>query len=321
MQIRLIIVLLLLSAAPASHAQATWPAKPVRLILGVPAGGTPDVVARMVTPGLSSLLGQQFVVDNRGGASGVIATELAARAVPDGYTLFFGAPGSITILPHLAKKVPYDAQRDFAPVSLVCSGPFLMVTHPSVAAKTVGELIAQAKAEPGKLNYGSAGNGAPNHLAMELINAQAGVKIVLISYKGTGQIVSDLVAGHVQIASMGFPAALPMVNAGKLRALAVTSAKRSALLPEVPTVNETGLPGYDVTSWYGVFAPAGTPEPIIARLYTELAAHFKAPEAAKRLSALGAEAAIKAPAELASFMREDIKRWAGVVKASGAKLD
>ena len=156
---------------------------------------------------------------------------------------------------------------------------------------------------------------------MELLNSQGGVKITLISYKGTGQIVTDLVAGHVQIASMGFPAALPMVKAGKLRALAVTSAKRSALLPEVPTVGESGLPGYDVTSWYGVFAPTGTPEAIINRLYAELAAHFKSPDAAKRLSALGAEAAIKSPAELASFMREDIKKWAAVVKASGAKAE
>ena len=252
MQIRLIIVLLLLSAAPASHAQATWPAKPVRLILGVPAGGTPDVVARMVTPGLSSLLGQQFVVDNRGGASGVIATELAARAVPDGYTLFFGAPGSITILPHLAKKVPYDAQRDFAPVSLVCSGPFLMVTHPSVAAKTVGELIAQAKAEPGKLNYGSAGNGAPNHLAMELFKYMAGVNITHVPYKGAPQTVTEVLGGSMQLTLNSIPPVIQHIKAGRLRVLGVSSAKRSSQLPDVPTIAEAGVPGYEFATWFEI---------------------------------------------------------------------
>jgi tripartite-type tricarboxylate transporter receptor subunit TctC len=311
----------LLTAGPSFNLAIaqTYPNRTVRIVVTFPPGGATDILGRMSAQRLTERLSHPTVVENRVGGGGNIGAEFVARAEADGHTLLLGGvPHAIGM--SLFSKLSYDFARDLAPVINLAVFPSMIITHPSLPVKSIKELIALAKARPGQLNYGGT-HASPNHLAMELINAQAGVKIVLISYKGTGQIVSDLVAGHVQIASMGFPAALPMVNAGKLRALAVTSAKRSALLPEVPTVNETGLPGYDVTSWYGVFAPAGTPEPIIARLYTELAAHFKAPEAAKRLSALGAEAAIKAPAELASFMREDIKRWAGVVKASGAKVE
>jgi tripartite-type tricarboxylate transporter receptor subunit TctC len=321
MQIRLIIVLLLLSAAPASHAQATWPAKPVRLILGVPAGGTPDVVARMVTPGLSSLLGQQFVVDNRGGASGVIATELAARAVPDGYTLFFGAPGSITILPHLAKKVPYDAQRDFAPVSLVCSGPFLMVTHPSVAAKTVGELIAQAKAEPGKLNYGSAGNGAPNHLAMELFKYMAGVNITHVPYKGAPQTVTEVLGGSMQLTLNSIPPVIQHIKAGRLRVLGVSSAKRSSQLPDVPTIAEAGVPGYEFATWFGMLAPAQTPKDIVARLHGAMAKVVNAPELKSQFERLGYDTVASSPEAFGAHLRAEYDKFGGIIKRIGAKAD
>jgi tripartite-type tricarboxylate transporter receptor subunit TctC len=310
----------LLAAGAGGCAQAqTYPVRTIRMVVTFPPGGATDILGRMAAQRLTERLGQPAVVENRVGGGGNIGSEFVAKADPDGYTLMIGGvPQAISM--SLFGKLNYDFARDLAPVINLAVFPSMIIVHPSLPVHSIKALVALAKARPGQLNYGGT-YASPNHLAMELLNSQGGVKIMLISYKGTGQIVSDLVAGHVQIASMGFPAALPMVRAGKLRALAVTSAQRSALLPEVPTVAETGLPGYDVTSWYGVFAPAGTPEPIIARLYTELAAHFKSPEVGKRLSALGAEAAIKSPAETAAFLREDIKKWAAIVKASGAKVE
>ncbi len=316
----MVCVTLLASGLVSSLAAAqNYPTRTLRMVVTFPPGGATDILGRMSAQRLTERLGQTAVVENRVGGGGNIGAEFVARAEPDGHTLLLGGVPH-TIGMSLFSKLTYDFARDLAPVINLAVFPSMIIVHPSLPVKSVKELVALAKARPGQLNYGGT-HASPNHLAMELLNSQGGVKITLISYKGTGQIVTDLVAGHVQIASMGFPAALPMVKAGKLRALAVTSAKRSALLPEVPTVGESGLPGYDVTSWYGVFAPTGTPEAIINRLYTELAAHFKSPDAAKRLSALGAEAAIKSPAELASFMREDIKKWAAVVKASGAKAE
>ena len=313
------VTLLASGPVPRLAAAQNYPTRTLRMVVTFPPGGATDILGRMSAQRLTERLGQTAVVENRVGGGGNIGAEFVARAEPDGHTLLLGGVPH-TIGMSLFSKLTYDFARDLAPVINLAEFPSMIIVHPSLPVKSVKELVALAKARPGQLNYGGT-HASPNHLAMELLNSQGGVKITLISYKGTGQIVTDLVAGHVQIASMGFPAALPMVKAGKLRALAVTSAKRSALLPEVPTVGESGLPGYDVTSWYGVFAPTGTPEAIINRLYAELAAHFKSPDAAKRLSALGAEAAIKSPAELASFMREDIKKWAAVVKASGAKAE
>ena len=309
------IALLALNQASAQN----YPSRSIRMVVTFPPGGATDILGRMSAQRLTERLGQPTVVENRVGGGGNIGADFVAKAEPDGHTLLLGGvPQAISM--SLFSKLSYDFSRDLAPVINLAVFPSVIIVHPSLPVKSIKELIALAKARPGQLNYGGT-HASPNHLAMELLNSQAGIKIVLISYKGTGQIVSDLVAGHVQIASMGFPAALPMVNAGKLRALAVTSAQRSALLPDVPSVGESGLPGYDVTSWYGVFAPAGTPEAIVTRLYNELATHFKSPEATKRLSALGAEAAIKSPAELAGFVREDIKKWAAVVKASGARVE
>jgi len=295
----------------------SYPNRTIRMVVTFPPGGATDILGRMTAQKLNERFGQPAVVENRVGGGGNIGADFVAKAEPDGYTLLIGGvPHAIGM--SLFSKLPYDFARDLAPVVNLAVFPSVIIVHPSLPVKSIKELIALAKARPGQLNYGGT-YASPNHLAMELLNSQGGVNIVLISYKGTGQIVSDLVAGHVQIASMGFPAALPMVKAGKLRALAVTSAQRSALLPEVPPVGESGLPGYDVTSWYGVFAPAGTPDAIVTRLYTELATQFKSPDVAKRLSALGAEIAIMSPAELARFLRDDIKKWAAVVKASGAK--
>jgi tripartite-type tricarboxylate transporter receptor subunit TctC len=304
--------------APSANAQS-YPNRTLRVVATFPPGGATDILARITAQKLNERLGQPAVVENRVGGGGNIGADFVAKSEPDGYTLLIGGvPHAIGM--SLFSKLPYDFARDLAPVVNLAVFPSVIIVHPSLPVTSIKELIALAKARPGQLNYGGT-HASPNHLAMELLNSQGGVKMVLISYKGTGQIVSDLVAGHVQIASMGFPAALPMVKAGKLRALAVTSAQRSALLSEVPSVGESGLPGYDVTSWYGLFAPAGTPDAIITRLYTELAAQFKSADVAKRLSTLGAEAAIKSPVELASFLREDIKKWAAVVKASGAKAE
>jgi tripartite-type tricarboxylate transporter receptor subunit TctC len=312
------VALLAPGVVSAVYAQG-YPNRTIRMVVTFPPGGATDILGRITAQKLSERFGQPVVVENRVGGGGNIGADFVAKAEPDGYTLLIGGvPHAIGM--SLFSKLPYDFARDLAPVVNLAVFPSLIIVHPSLPVKSIKELVALAKARPGQLNYGGT-HGSPNHLAMELLNSQGGVKIVLISYKGTGQIVGDLVAGHVQIASMGFPAALPMVNAGKLRALAVTSAQRSALLPDVPPVGESGLPGYDVTSWYGVFAPAGISDAIVTRLYTEIAAHFKSPDVAKRLSALGAEAAVKPPAELAGFLREDIKKWAAVVKASGAKAE
>jgi tripartite-type tricarboxylate transporter receptor subunit TctC len=320
---RLIIsVTLLVQVLPATQNTANaqnYPNRTMRVVATFPPGGATDILARMTAQKLNERFGQPVVAENRVGGGGNIGADFVAKSEPDGYTLLIGGvPHAIGM--SLFSKLTYDFARDLAPIINLAVFPSLIIVHPSLPVKSIKELIALAKARPGQLNYGGT-YASPNHLAMELLNSQGGIKIVLISYKGTGQTVSDLVAGHVQIASMGFPTALPMVKAGKLRALAVTSAQRSALLPEVPPVSESGLPGYDVTSWYGLFAPAGTPDAIVTRLYTELAVQFKSPDVAKRLSALGAEVAIKSPTELASFLRDDIKKWAAVVKASGAKAE
>jgi tripartite-type tricarboxylate transporter receptor subunit TctC len=305
---------------PLAAAQA-YPDKPIRVIVPVPAGGTPDVVARMVAPGLSTLLGQQLVIDNRGGAGGLIGAELAARAVPDGYTVFFSSPGSLTILPHLQKQVAYDTLKDFAPISLVSIGPFLLITHPSVPARTVKELIALARAEPGKLNYASAGNGAANHLAMELFKSMAGVNITHVPYKGAPQAVTDLIGGSVNLMFNSIPPVLQHIKTGRLRLLAVASAKRSPQLPDVPTVSEAGVPGYEAITWFGLLAPAKTPKPIIARLNDVMVKVVHAPDLKSQLEIQGYDPVGSSPEEFAAFIRAESEKYATVVKFSGAKVD
>ena len=276
----------------------TYPDKPVRVIVPVPAGGTPDVIARMVAPGLSSLLGQQLVIDNRGGAGGLIGAELAAKALPDGYTLFFSSPGSLTILPHLQKHVNYDTLRDFLPVSLVSIGPFLLITHPSVPVKTVKELVALAKVEPGKLNYASAGNGAANHLAMELFKSMAGVDLTHVPSKGAPQAITDLIGGSVNLMFNSIPPVLQHIKAGRLRLIAVSSTKRSPQLPDVPTVSEAGVPGYESITWFGLLAPAKTPPAIVARLHRDLVKVVRAPDLKAQFEIQGYDAVGGSPAEL-----------------------
>ena len=312
---------LLIAVTPLAALAQGYPDKPIRVIVPVPAGGTPDVIARMVTPGLSNLLGQQLVVDNRGGAGGLIGAEMAAKAIPDGYTLFFSSPGSLTILPHLQKHVNYDTLRDFLPVSLVSVGPFLLITHPSVPVKTVKELLALAKAEPGKLNYASAGNGAANHLAMELFKSMAGVNLTHIPYKGAPQAVTDLIGGSVNLMFNSIPPALPHIKSGRLRLIAVSSAKRSPQLPDAPTVSEAGVAGYESITWFGLLAPAKTPPAIVARLHRELVKVVRAPEMRAQLELQGYDPVGGSPAEFAAFIRAESAKYAKVVKLSGAKVD
>jgi len=316
---KLLCVLAAMLLAPAAAAQ-TYPDRPIRLILSVPAGGTPDVTARLLTPSLSQLLGQPLVVDNRGGAGGLIGAEIVSKAAPDGYTLFISSPGALTILPHL-RRVPYDTLRDFAPIGLISSGPFLLLTHPSVPVKTVQELIVLARAEPGKLNYASAGNGAPNHLAMELFKSMTGVNITHVPYKGAPQAVTDLLAGHMNMAFNSIAPVLPHIRAGRMRVLGVASQKRSPQLPDVPTISEAGVPGFAAENWFGMFAPAKTPKRIITQVNGALVQVVRAPEIRSQFEALGADPVGSSPEEFAAFIRRDLEKYARVVKISGAKLD
>ena len=306
-------------AASTSSGQA-WPTKPIRVIVSVPAGGTPDVIARMVTPGLAGILGQQLVVDNRGGAGGLIAAELVARAAPDGYTLFFSSSGALTILPHM-QKTPYDAQRAFLPVSLVCIGPFLLITHPSVPVKTVKELIALAQAQPGKFNYASAGNGVPNHLAMELFKNMAGVNITHVPYKGAPQAVTDVMGGSMHMMLNSIPPVIQQIKAGRLRLLGVSSAKRSPQLPDVPTISEAGVPGYEFITWFGMLAPAGMPKDIVARLHGALVKVVHAPDAKSQFEKLGYDAVGGSPDEFAAYIRGEYEKYGKIIKLIGAKVD
>ena len=307
-------------AAFAVHA-AQWPDKPIRVILSVPAGATPDVTARLVFPGLSQQLGVSLVADNRAGGGGVIGAEIAAKSAPDGYTLFISSPGALTILPHMRKNIPYDTIRDFAPISLISIGPFVLMTHPSVPAKSIKELIALAKAQPGKLNYASAGNGVANHLAGELFKQMAGIDIVHVPYKGAPQAVTDVLAGHM---SMMFNSVAPIVGyikTGKIRVLGIASLQRSPQLPDVPTIHESGVPGFEAVNWFGMFAPAKTPRKIINRLNGALVQTIKTPEMQSQFIKLGADPIGSSVEEFTAFVKRDMEKYEKVVRISGAKVD
>jgi tripartite-type tricarboxylate transporter receptor subunit TctC len=306
-------------AVPA--AAQTFPNKTVRLIAPFAPGGATDVLARLTAQKLGERWGQQVIVDNRPGAGGNIGAEAGARAAPDGYTLLVaGAPHAINMT--LYRNLSYDLSKDLVAINRIAGYPSAIVVHPSVPAKSVKELVALAKARPGDLNFGSPGPGSPNRLAVELFMIMAKVKMTHIPYKGgSGQMVTDLVAGHVQLASIGLPPSMEYVKAGRLRALAVTSAKRSPLLPEVPTVSEAGLPGFDVTSWYGVFAPAALPKNIVTKVNADIAAALEAPDLRERLQRMDAEPSPQSPEDFARFVRDEIAKWAKVVKASGATAD
>jgi len=313
---------LLLTAllAAGDCAAQDYPSRPVRMVVPFAPGGSTDVLARIVGQKLTERSGQPVIIENRAGAGGNIGAEQVAKSAPDGYTLLLGGvPHAISA--SLYSKLPYDLARDLAAIAEVASFPSAIVLHPSLPANSVKELIALARARPGQLSFGSAGNGSPNHLSLELFQTMAGVRMVHVPYKGSGQLVGDLLAGQVQLASMGLPVAVPHVQSGKLRAIAVTGAARSPLLPEVPTVSEAGLPGFEVTSWYGVFAPAGLPADIVAKLNSEIGSAVTAAEVKERLAALGAEPSVKSPDQFGRYVRQEITKWAKVVKDSGAKAE
>ena len=297
-----------------------YPGKPVRIVVPFAPGGSTDVLARIVGQKLGERWGQPVLVENRAGAGGNIGADQVAKSAPDGYTLLLGGvPHAISV--SLYRKLPYDLASDLAAIAEIASFPSAIVLHPSLPANSVKELIALARARRGQLSFGSAGNGSPNHLALELFKTMAGVDMAHVPYKGSGQLIGDLLAGEVQLASMGTPVALPHVQSGKLKAIAVTGASRSSLLPEVPTVSEAGLPGFDVTSWYGVFGPAGLPAGIVAKLNAEIGGAVTAPDVRERLAALGAEPSVKAAEEFSRYVRQEITKWAKVVKDSGAKAE
>ncbi len=299
----------------------TYPVRPIRWIVTYPPGGPTDVVARTVGAKLTEVWGQQIVIDNRAGAGGVIGTDMAAKAVPDGYTLLFGTSAGLTINPALSSKLPYDAIKDFAPVSLLVLNPQILVLNNSVPANTVKELIAYAKARSGQLNYASVGQGSPNHLGMELLKALGGIDMVHVPYKGTGPAITDLLGGQVQLMFNSMPSVLPLVKGGKLKGLAVGSAQRSPAIPELPTVAEAGVPGFENVTWYGMFAPAKTPHDIIVKLNRQVVKILAEPAMAQRLASQGAEPRSSTPEELVKFMRVESERWKTVIQTAGIKLE
>ncbi len=313
-------IMLLGGSYGAACAQA-YPAKPIRMMVGFPPGGGTDIIGRIVAQKLGEALGQQIIVDNRGGASGQLAAELLSRAAPDGYTIMMAHIAAISILPSLVSKLPYDAQKDFAPVSLAAIGPNLLVVHPSVPVKSVRELVALAKARPGQLLYASPGAGTVQHLAGELFKLQAKVDILHVPYKGSGQSIVDLVAGQVHMDFDAVPPVINHVRQGKLRALAVTSAKRFSLLPDMPTIEEAGVPGFDMSTWWGIVAPAAVSKDIINKLNNEMVKSIGQADARDKISGVGADIVGNSPAEFAAFIRTETEKYARIVKAANIKVD
>jgi tripartite-type tricarboxylate transporter receptor subunit TctC len=309
----------LCAAAPAL-AQSDWPAKPIRFIVPYPPGGGTDVIARIVQPEIAKGLGQQVVIENRGGAGGAVGTELAAKAAPDGYTFLFTL-SSHTINP-LLYKLNYDVERDFVPVSMLVSVPQLIAANPAAPAKSIQEMIALAKSQPGKYSFASVGNGTPSHIAGELLKLKTGVDIVHIPYKGGGPAVTDTIGGQVPFLFVTAPAAMSHVRAGKLTPLAVTTLKRSPAAPDVPTVAEAlGIPDYEVDSWYAMFAPANTPPAIVARMQKEVARVVHVPEVKQKLLEQAADSVGSTPEALDRVVRAELKKWADVIRAAGIKLE
>jgi tripartite-type tricarboxylate transporter receptor subunit TctC len=311
----------LAGAAPVAAQAPAYPTKPIRLVVPFPPGGATDILARAVAQKLAETWGQSVVVDNRPGAGGNIGSELVARAAPDGYTLEMGTVGTHAINSSLYAKMPYDHVKDFAPVILVAAVPNVLVVNPAVPANSVQELIAYAKANPGKLNFASSGNGTSIHLSGELFKVMAGVQMTHVPYKGSAPALQDLLGGQVQLMFDNLPPSLPQIKAGKLRALGVTTAARSPALPDVPTIAESGLPGFESSSWFGVLAPAGTSLAIIAKLNAEIGRWLASPEAKEKLVAIGANGAGGTPEDFAKHIAAETAKWAKVVKESGAKVD
>lgn len=307
------------SAAAADPGLQNFPLRPIRIIVPQIPGGTADTVARTIAPGLSAILGQQMVIDNRGGAGGIIGTELAAKALPDGYTLSLNGAGPMTILPNIQKQVPYDPVRDFLPVSLITISPFALVVHPSVPVRSLKELIGLAKAEPGRLNYASAGSGSVIYLGMELLKSQAGINILHVPYKGSAQGLTDVLAGHVGLMLFAVSPALQHVATDRLRLLGITSAKRSPQRPDIPTISEAGMPGYEVTTWTGLLVPPKTPPPVVAKLRDALIKTIRTPETRQQLEAQGVDIVGGSAEEFATFIKMELEKHAKIIKAASAR--
>jgi tripartite-type tricarboxylate transporter receptor subunit TctC len=301
----------------AGTAAAAYPDKPIRLIVPFPPGGGTDATARIVGDAMTASLGQQIVVDNKPGAGGNIALETVAKAPPDGYTLLFGFSTTLTVNPSLYKSMPADVQKDFVPISTLCSAQYILVVNPSLGVNSVAELVAKAKAEPGKLNYASGGKGTPLHLGAELLKAQAGIDMVHIAYRGGGPASKSVMANETQVLFGSFASSLPKVKDGKLKALAVTGPKRSAALPDVPTMEEAGYPGFLVTSWSSILAPAGTPKSVTDKLHAAIKAALAMESVRKKLAAVGQEAEGSTPEALAELIKNDTARWRKVLQGAG----
>jgi tripartite-type tricarboxylate transporter receptor subunit TctC len=310
-------------AAGIAHAAAdpSWPTRPIHFVVPYPPGGPLDTVARLTAQKVSADLGQPIVVDNKPGAGGNIGAEFVARAAPDGYTLLLGAVATHAINPTLYRSIPYDAQRDFEPVTQLASTPNVLIVNPSLPVKDVREFIAYAKAHPNQLNFGSGSTGSAGHLAGELFKRMAGVEMTHVPYKGAAPAMQDLMAGQVQLMFDNLASALGPIKGGKVRALAVTTAKRTPLAPDLPTIAESGLPGFDINTWFGVFVPAKTPKAIVERLHDEFVKALASPDVRSKMLALGAEPVGNTPEQFAAYIRSEAQKYAKVVKASGAKVD
>lgn len=312
---------LLLAFAALPHASAqTYPDKPIRMVVPFAAGGTSDILARFVAPPLTAALGQTVIVDNRPGAGSNLGSEIVAKAPPDGYTLIMATP-ALASNQALYGKLNYDPVNGFAPVTLVAEIPIALVVHPSMPTKTVKELIALAKANPGKLNFGSSGNGGIGHLVGEMFKSATGINMVHVPYKGNGPALIDLMSGVLNLTFTDIAGGMPYIKAGKMRPLAIASAKRSSQLPAVPAMIEAGVPGFVATTWFAVFATGGTPQPIVNRLNSEIVKSLQQPEMREKLTGLGCEVVGNKPEELAAFLRAETTKWAKVIKESGAKVD
>lgn len=316
---RVTIAAMLAGASAFASAQA-YPTKPIRLIVPYPAGGGGDLLARPLAQSLTEALGQQVIVENRGGAGGNLGMELVAKSPPDGYTLVLGLTAQYAVNPSLYPKLPYDPVKDFAPVALLVRNPYVLSVHPSLPVRSAKELIALAKTRAGQLVYSSAGNGSGAHLCGEMMKTMAGIKVVHVPYKGAAPAITDLISGQVQYSFLAFRSSRPHIMSGRLRALAVSTANRSAALPDLPAMSET-LPGFDLPVWYGVAAPAGTPKESIARLNTEILRALATPDSRKRMAMDAAEPIGGTPEQFGDYIRSEIVKYAKIVKDSGAKID
>ncbi len=315
-----VIAAVLALTAVAVSAADNYPSRPIRFIVPFAPGGSTDTLARTLSTRLSDALGQQVVVDNRSGGNGIIGHELVARAAPDGYTIVLGYIANLAIAPALG-KLPYDPLKDFTPITQLAVAPNIMVVHPSVPAKNFKEFIAYAKANPHKVNFASAAVASPGHLTGEMINQRAGIEMQHVPYKGSGQGVVDVLAGQVQMMISGMSSVMPHIKAGKLRPIVVTGAQRSSAIPDLPTIAESGFPGFEATAWYGVLGPAGLPKPIVKRLHDETVAALKLPDVRERLNGVGFEIVGGTPEQFAEYMKTETVKWAKVVKASGVKAE